>query len=120
MSGWPLYFLLRSSAANLANTNCTAGTMRSIAASFVKTASGDIDDSRDMKGAPHSRCCQIAGSRPTRTGPPRACVNDRYGADFGVKRERVKLSAVDFVSSPAGKWWGWVGRTAGRATSAHA
>jgi hypothetical protein len=33
-----------------------------------------------------------------------------YGADFGVKRERVKLSAVDFVSSPAGKWWGWVGR----------
>jgi Histidine kinase-, DNA gyrase B-, and HSP90-like ATPase len=33
-----------------------------------------------------------------------------YGADFGVKRERIKLSAVDFVSSPTGKWWGWVGR----------
>jgi hypothetical protein len=28
------------------DTNCTAGTMRSIAASFVKTASGDIDDSK--------------------------------------------------------------------------
>ncbi len=39
--------LLRNSAANFANTNCTAGTLRSIAASFVKTASGDIDDSQD-------------------------------------------------------------------------
>jgi len=34
-----------------------------------------------------------------------------YGIDFAVKRERAKLSAVDFVTSPTGKWWGWVGRT---------
>jgi hypothetical protein len=39
--------LLRNSAANFANTNCTAGTLRSMAASFVKTANGDIDDSQD-------------------------------------------------------------------------
>src|ERR1700744_2456446 len=39
MTGSPLS-LLRSSAANFANTNRTAGTMRSIAASLVKTASG--------------------------------------------------------------------------------
>src|SRR5450755_196015 len=66
-SGSPLS-LLRSSASNLAYTNRTAGTLRSIAASFVKTASGDIDDTQDMKGAPHSHCCQIAASR--RTGWP--------------------------------------------------
>jgi hypothetical protein len=39
--------LLRNGAANFANTNGTAGTLRSIAASFVKTAIGDIDDSQD-------------------------------------------------------------------------
>jgi hypothetical protein len=33
-----------------------------------------------------------------------------YGADFLVKRDRVKLSGVDFVRSPSGKWWGWIGR----------
>src|ERR1700739_3119221 len=38
MTGAPLS-LLRSSAASFANTNRTAGTMRSIAASLVKTAS---------------------------------------------------------------------------------
>ena len=39
--------LLRNSAANFANANCTAGTLRSMAASFVKTVNGDIDDSQD-------------------------------------------------------------------------
>lgn len=33
-----------------------------------------------------------------------------YGADFGVKRERVALSDVDFLVSPNRTWWGWVGR----------
>jgi molecular chaperone HtpG len=32
-----------------------------------------------------------------------------YGADFAVKRERVRLSDVEFVISPSKKWWGWVG-----------
>src|ERR1700756_973611 len=53
MTGAPLS-LLRSSAASFANTNRTAGTMRSSAASLVKTASGfeaysagNVGDSRD-------------------------------------------------------------------------
>jgi len=33
-----------------------------------------------------------------------------YGADFLVQRERIKLTGVDEVISPTGKWWGWVGR----------
>jgi len=33
-----------------------------------------------------------------------------YGKDFGVKTQRVNLSGVDFVASPTGRWWGWVGR----------
>lgn len=32
-----------------------------------------------------------------------------YGPDFGVKKERVPIT-IDFVVSPSGKWWGWVGR----------
>jgi hypothetical protein len=59
MSGSPLALSLRRSAANLANTNCTAGILRSIPASFVKTGSDfeaysacDIDDSREMKRCP--------------------------------------------------------------------
>ena len=32
-----------------------------------------------------------------------------YGRDFGVKKERVSIT-IDYVASPSGKWWGWVGR----------
>lgn len=32
-----------------------------------------------------------------------------YGRDFGVKKERVPIT-IDYVVSPRGKWWGWVGR----------
>ncbi|MGY2048890.1 ATP-binding protein [Methylobacterium sp. JK268] len=32
-----------------------------------------------------------------------------YGKDFGVKNERVPIT-IDYVASPRGKWWGWVGR----------
>ena len=32
-----------------------------------------------------------------------------YGKDFGVKKERVPIT-IDYVASPRGKWWGWVGR----------
>ncbi|KFL46322.1 hypothetical protein IL54_1738 [Sphingobium sp. ba1] len=32
-----------------------------------------------------------------------------YGKDVGVKKERVPL-LIDYVASPTGTWWGWVGR----------
>ncbi len=32
-----------------------------------------------------------------------------YGVDVGVKSGRVPVS-IDFVASPRGKWWGWIGR----------
>lgn len=32
-----------------------------------------------------------------------------YGRDFGVKKDRVPIT-IDYVQSPRGKWWGWVGR----------
>src|SRR6266404_7425242 len=59
MSGSAPTFSLRSSAANLASTNWTAGILRSKTASFVRTGSGfeacsvcDIDDSQEMKRCP--------------------------------------------------------------------
>ncbi len=33
-----------------------------------------------------------------------------YGAEFSVKRDRVRLTGFDEVFSPQGKWWGWIGR----------
>jgi molecular chaperone HtpG len=32
-----------------------------------------------------------------------------YGKDFGVKKERVPIT-IEYLTSPSGKWWGWVGR----------
>lgn len=32
-----------------------------------------------------------------------------YGVDVGVKNGRVPIT-IDFVVSPRGKWWGWIGR----------
>src|SRR6476469_8563985 len=67
VTGSPRPLLPRNSAANLANRNATAGIMRSLTASLVKTggvfekySARDIDDSRPMKSAPHRQCCQTA------------------------------------------------------------
>src|SRR5258708_6539821 len=80
MSGSPLPFLLGSSVANLANTNCAAGTLSSIATSFVKTARGDIDDSRNMKIAPAlTLLLNSSVNEPREQSGSEGCVRDLQG-----------------------------------------
>jgi molecular chaperone HtpG len=33
-----------------------------------------------------------------------------YGPTYSVKKVQAPLTDIDFVASPTGKWWGWVGR----------
>lgn len=32
-----------------------------------------------------------------------------YGVDVGVKKDRVPIT-IDYLTSPTGKWWGWIGK----------
>ena len=33
-----------------------------------------------------------------------------YKGDFYVKRDRIGLAGFDEITSPTGRWWGWIGR----------